>query len=107
MGFRRIKVFILLFKVLHYVQVLNVLDVCVRVCVVFFSSSSFLLSLPGPDIFLGSVWSYLFEHILVFVCVHLALSVYWALTSRRVDPLTVIPLPNLRSVSEGAQSAQH
>ena len=70
--------------------------------------------LPGHDVFPGSVWSYLFEHVPVFVCVpsfsrslSLPLPVYLALTSRQVDPLTVIPLPNLRGVSEGAQSAQY
>lgn len=60
---------------------------------------------------LRSVWSYLCEPVPVFVCVPSALSlslpVYSALTSRQVDPLTVIPLPNLRGVSEGAQSAQY
>lgn len=60
---------------------------------------------------LRSVWSYLCEPVPVFVCVpsvlSLSLAVYSALTSRQVDPLTVIPLPNLRGVSEGAQSAQY
>lgn len=48
---------------------------CVCVCV--FLPLFFPLSLPDPDfffLFLGSVWSYLCEHVPVFVCVPLALS---------------------------------
>lgn len=51
--------------------------------------------------FPGSVWSCLCERVPVFVCVPSVL------TSRRVDPLTVIPLPNLRGVSGGACSARY
>lgn len=82
---------------------------CVCVCV--FLPLFFPLSLPDPDFFFfswgvcGPICVSMFPSLCVFLS--LSLSVYSALTSRRVDPLTVIPLPNLRGVSEGAQSALH
>lgn len=63
------------------------------------------LSYSQCQVLILSQCSYLREHIPAFVCVP-SLSVYSVLTSRRVDPLTVIPLPNLRGISE-AQSAQY
>lgn len=81
---------------------------CVCVC----SSLSFLRSHCQILIFFFFSWGVcgpicvsMFPSLCVFLS--LSLSVYSALTSRRVDPLTVIPLPNLRGVSEGAQSALH
>lgn len=83
---------------------------CLCVCVC--SSLSFFRSHCQILIFFFFSWGVcgpicvsMFPSLCVFLS--LSLSVYSALTSRRVDPLTVIPLPNLRGVSEGAQSALH
>lgn len=76
-------------------------DVCVAVCVC--CSLSLCQNRLFVCFFPGSVWSCLWVCSCLCVC---SLSVNSVLTSRRVDPLTVIPLPNLRGVSGGARSAR-